>query len=183
MGATDERDPYVILGVPRHASAAEIRAAYRALVAKYHPDRHQGNPLEQLASEKMAEINRAYETLSDPGRRRAYDAGAPAGGDGSGGGGGGGATWAAASTPGFGAASSSSRRGMKVVAALSLLPILLRFGGLIVRGLVAVARELMEGLAVLRGTPFVAGAVLLAIVILLVALLRRRRLNKPATRP
>jgi hypothetical protein len=183
MGATDERDPYVILGVSRHASAAEIRAAYRALVAKYHPDRHQGNPLEKLASEKMAEINRAYETLSDPAHRRAHDAGAPVGGHGGGGGGGEGAPWAAGGTPDFGAASSSSRRGMKIVAVLSLLPVLLRFGGLIVRGLVAVARELMEGLAVLRGTPFVAAAVLLAIVVLVVALLRRRRLNKRATRP
>ena len=65
----NEPDPYAILGVAPTASEAEIRAAYRALVAKYHPDRHQGNPLEELASAKMAEINRAYEILSDPVRR------------------------------------------------------------------------------------------------------------------
>ena len=62
-------DPYAVLGVDRAASAAELRAAYRALVARYHPDRHQGNPLEDLASERMAEINQAYELLSDPARR------------------------------------------------------------------------------------------------------------------
>jgi curved DNA-binding protein CbpA len=49
-----ESDPYSVLGVARTASDSEIRAAYHALVAKYHPDRYQGNPLEDLANEKLA---------------------------------------------------------------------------------------------------------------------------------
>ncbi|MBC8132379.1 MAG: J domain-containing protein, partial [Deltaproteobacteria bacterium] len=73
MSAATEPDPYVILGVPRTATAAEIRAAYLALGARYHPDRHQGNPLKELASAKMAEVNRAYEILSDRKRRAAFD--------------------------------------------------------------------------------------------------------------
>jgi curved DNA-binding protein CbpA len=75
MTPKTEPDPYSVLGVARTASDSEIRAAYHALVAKYHPDRHQGNPLEDLASEKVAAINRAYEILSDPARRADYDSG------------------------------------------------------------------------------------------------------------
>ena len=69
-------DPYAVLGVARSASQAEIKAAYLALVGKYHPDRHQDNPLADLATERLAELNQAYELLSDPARRAAYDAGA-----------------------------------------------------------------------------------------------------------
>lgn len=75
-GAAD--DPYAVLGVARSAAQAEIKAAYQTLVAKYHPDLHQQNPLEDLAKERMVEINAAYELLSDPARRAAYDAGFPA---------------------------------------------------------------------------------------------------------
>jgi curved DNA-binding protein CbpA len=73
--AAPEWDPYVVLNVPRRATGEEIRAAYLLLAARYHPDQHQGNPLEELASARMAEINRAYEVLSDPARRAAFDAG------------------------------------------------------------------------------------------------------------
>ena len=66
-----------MLGVARSASQDEIQAAYQTLVGKYHPDLHQGNPLEDLANERLAEINQAYEMLSDPARRAAYDAGGP----------------------------------------------------------------------------------------------------------
>lgn len=171
MAAATEPDPYLVLGVARNATSREIRAAYRALGAKYHPDRHQGNPLEELASAKMAEINRAYEVLSDPKRRAAFDAGAGAGGG------------AAAAHPGFGAgfgpgfapSGRASRRVVKIVALLSLLPLVLRFGGFIVRAIGALLRELFEGAALLRGTPFAAGGVLLAVAILVVALVRRRR--------
>lgn len=52
----------------------DITKAYRALVSRYHPDKHQGNDLEDLAEEKMAEINEAHAVLSDPARRAAYDA-------------------------------------------------------------------------------------------------------------
>lgn len=67
------RDYYAILGVTPAASAEEITKAYKKLVARYHPDRHQGNELEGLAKEKMAQINEAYEVLSDPLKRRTYD--------------------------------------------------------------------------------------------------------------
>ena len=55
------------------ASADEIRSAYRSLVRRYHPDKHQKNELKDLAVEKLTGLNSAYETLSDPHRRAAYD--------------------------------------------------------------------------------------------------------------
>ena len=68
-------DPYAVLGVARSASQAEIKAAYQTLVGKYHPDRHQDNPLADLATEGLAELNQAYELLSGPARHDAHDAG------------------------------------------------------------------------------------------------------------
>lgn len=65
---------YEVLGVDPAASEETIRAAYHRLVAQYHPDRHQGNPLEELAREKLVRINEAYQTLNDARRRAAYDA-------------------------------------------------------------------------------------------------------------
>lgn len=59
-----EQDPYEILGVPRTATPDEIRAAYRTLAARYHPDKHKGNPLESLAAEKLRQINMAYEKIA-----------------------------------------------------------------------------------------------------------------------
>ena len=55
------------------ASADEIRSAYRSLARRYHPDKHQKNDLKDLAVEKLVGLNSAYETLSDPHRRAAYD--------------------------------------------------------------------------------------------------------------
>jgi curved DNA-binding protein CbpA len=69
-------DPYALLGVARSASQAEIKAAYHRLVGKYHPDRHQDNPLADLATARLAELNQAYELLSDPALRDAHDPGA-----------------------------------------------------------------------------------------------------------
>jgi len=67
-----EFDPYEILGVRPGASQEEIRAAYREQAARYHPDKHRGNPLEPLAVEKLRDINRAREMLLDvPGGGRA----------------------------------------------------------------------------------------------------------------
>jgi curved DNA-binding protein CbpA len=43
------------------------------LATRYHPDHHQGNELEDLAREKLTQLNEAYETLKDPARRSAYD--------------------------------------------------------------------------------------------------------------
>ena len=57
-------DPYEVLGLSRGASDDEIRAAYRELVKKYHPDKYQGNPLADLAQEKLQEINEAYDLLT-----------------------------------------------------------------------------------------------------------------------
>ncbi|MDR1815807.1 MAG: DnaJ domain-containing protein [Clostridiales Family XIII bacterium] len=57
------KSPYEVLGLKPGASEDEIKAAYRELVKKYHPDRYQDNPLSDLAEEKMREINEAYDTL------------------------------------------------------------------------------------------------------------------------
>lgn len=56
-------DPYSVLGVDRNASESEIKAAYKKLVKKYHPDQYQDNPLAEFAEEKMAEINNAYDAI------------------------------------------------------------------------------------------------------------------------
>lgn len=58
------RDPYSILGVAKDATDEEIKAAYRELARKYHPDNyHDDNPLKELAEEKMQEINAAYDKI------------------------------------------------------------------------------------------------------------------------
>lgn len=56
-------DPYSILGISPNASDDEVKAAYRDLARKYHPDSYQGNPLADLAGEKMKEINQAYDQI------------------------------------------------------------------------------------------------------------------------
>lgn len=93
-----QRDYYEILGVPRDASAADIKKAYRKLAVKYHPDKNK----EANAEERFKELSEAYEVLADDEKRAAYDryghaafqaggAGArgPSAGGGFGGGGGG----------------------------------------------------------------------------------------------
>ena len=56
-------NPYSVLGVDRNATNDEIKQAYRELVRKYHPDRYRDSDLADLASEKMKEINAAYEEI------------------------------------------------------------------------------------------------------------------------
>lgn len=53
-------DPYKVLNVSPDASDDEIKKAYRELARKYHPDHYHGSPLEDMAEEKMKEINEAY---------------------------------------------------------------------------------------------------------------------------
>ena len=58
-------NPYEVLGIKPAASSEEIKSAYRKLVKQYHPDQFRDNPLQTLAEEKLAEINQAYEMLSN----------------------------------------------------------------------------------------------------------------------
>lgn len=56
-------DPYKVLGVSPHATDDEVKDAYRRLARKYHPDNYVNNPLSDLATEKMKEINEAYDEI------------------------------------------------------------------------------------------------------------------------
>jgi molecular chaperone DnaJ len=67
-----KRDYYDILGVPRNAGEDDIKKAYRKLAMKYHPDRNQGDEAKK-AEEKFKEAKEAYEMLTDPQKRAAYD--------------------------------------------------------------------------------------------------------------
>ncbi|PPK77705.1 molecular chaperone DnaJ [Methylobacter tundripaludum] len=66
-----KEDFYKLLGVDRNASDAEIKKSYRSKAMKHHPDRNKDNPVE--AEAKFKQIKEAYEVLSDPKKRSAYD--------------------------------------------------------------------------------------------------------------
>lgn len=65
-------DYYGLLGVTRTASPQEVRKAYLKLARRYHPDRHDGDH-RATAEQQMQTINEAWNTLSDPEKRRSYD--------------------------------------------------------------------------------------------------------------
>lgn len=69
------RNPYEVLELPSTATPEEIRAAFRRLGAKHHPDRHQDSP---TAHARFKEVNAAYQILSDPKKRAAFDRYGPA---------------------------------------------------------------------------------------------------------
>lgn len=68
--AESKRDYYEVLGVPKTATDADLKKAYRVLAKKYHPDTNQGNP---EAEAKFKEASEAYAVLSDPEKRKQYD--------------------------------------------------------------------------------------------------------------
>ncbi len=65
-----KEDYYELLGVPRNASDAEMKKSFRRLAMKYHPDRNKDNP---KAEEQFKKVKEAYDVLSDPQKRAAYD--------------------------------------------------------------------------------------------------------------
>lgn len=67
----DKKDYYGILGLNRNATKEEIKAAYRNLAKKFHPDLNKENP--KLAEEKFKEVSEAYEVLVDDDKRARYD--------------------------------------------------------------------------------------------------------------
>ena len=68
------RNYYDILSVSKHANDQQIKRAYRKLALKYHPDKVTGTEAEKKeAARQFADINHAYETLSDPEKRKIYD--------------------------------------------------------------------------------------------------------------
>jgi len=70
MPTTTKHDYYELLGVPRKASAKDIRTAFRKLARKYHPDL---NPGDKSAEEKFKQLQEAYDVLSDSKKRQMYD--------------------------------------------------------------------------------------------------------------
>jgi curved DNA-binding protein len=88
------KDYYKILGVPKHATEKEIKAAYRKAARKHHPDVNKGDPKSEA---RFKEINEANEVLSDPEKRKRYDALGP--------------DWQSQFRPGGGAGRAGSRGG------------------------------------------------------------------------
>src|SRR6476646_5773298 len=66
------RDPYEVLGVPRGASAAAIKSAYRKLAKKHHPDNNNNDP---KSAARFSELNTANEIIGDEDKRKQFDRG------------------------------------------------------------------------------------------------------------
>jgi preprotein translocase subunit Sec63 len=160
-------DPFEILGLRRGASEDEIRAAYKEQVARYHPDKHKGNPLEDLAAAKLVEINRAYDILTKGvAERERVEAGAttsarPA---------------RSVSAPRRPEAATSA---MKLVRSLGLIVTLLflvRFGLVLGRQILALVRGVAIGILwILRLSPVLAIAVVMALALGAGMLVRSRK--------
>jgi preprotein translocase subunit Sec63 len=162
MASSSAFDPFEVLGVRPGATHKEIKAAYRERVARYHPDKHRGNPLEELAAAKLIEINRAYEILSDDRRRAEYTA----------------------TGPGHGPMDSTTVQSMpaplaKLVRSAGLLVgvvFFLRFGLGLARQVLLVVRGVILGvIGLARSSPILGIALLFAIVFALGYLLRSRK--------
>ncbi len=79
------KDPYSVLGISREAAPEDIKKAYRNMSKEWHPDKHKGD---KKAEDKFKEINEAYETLSNPDKKKMYDQFGTTGGPGAAGAGG-----------------------------------------------------------------------------------------------
>ena len=90
-----KRDYYVVLGVEKGATGAEIKKAFRRIAMKFHPDR---NSDDKNSDEKFKEAQEAYEVLGDEEKKSAYDRFGHAGVDGNSGGGGSGSGGAGSAT-------------------------------------------------------------------------------------
>jgi len=111
-----------VLGVPSASGEDEITKAYRALAAKYHPDKHQGNDLEELAREKLTQLNSAYAVVGNAAVRARYDAARRAGGSGTG-----------SPSPAAARATDPSRTARMVLIAVAVLAVLFFGRGLLPR--------------------------------------------------
>ncbi len=71
-------NPYSVLGISENATDEEVKSAYRELAKKYHPDKYADSPLKDVASEKMKEINEAYDMIVEM-RKKANSSGTETG--------------------------------------------------------------------------------------------------------